>query len=172
MNPVYVESPRVDHTLHHNSVIPLNPHPAEANVPHVPQGMAGLNLFDTFEEEHMETPSLLRYKTRARARQHSANQDQCLAPHVFQPITFTSTQGFHVAPKQATNHIIMANASINKDTGASLEYRQLKQDETTLPVWNKAAANKFGRLAQGDGGGLNPTRSSLSHARQYPKGKL
>jgi hypothetical protein len=46
----------------------------------------------------------------------------------------------------------MSNAVINEDTGASLEYRHLIQDETTFPVWNKSAANKFGRLAQGVGG--------------------
>jgi hypothetical protein len=37
----------------------------------------------------------------------------------------------------------MANAVINQDTGASVEYRQLIQDETTFPVWNKAAASEF-----------------------------
>jgi hypothetical protein len=30
----------------------------------MPQGMAGMNLFDTFEEEHMETPAIPRYNTR------------------------------------------------------------------------------------------------------------
>jgi hypothetical protein len=34
----------------------------------------------------------------------------------------------------------MANAVINEDTGASLEYRHIIQDETTFTVWNKAAA--------------------------------
>jgi hypothetical protein len=46
----------------------------------------------------------------------------------------------------------MANAVINQDTGASLEYRHLIQDDTTFPFWKKAAANEFGRLAQGVGG--------------------
>jgi hypothetical protein len=82
--------------------------------------MAGMNIFDTFEEEHMETPSLPRYNTRARAHQHSYNQAQFLAPHFFRPIAFTNNQGVHVSPKQATNHIPMTNAVINQDTGASL----------------------------------------------------
>jgi hypothetical protein len=43
----------------------------------------------------------------------------------------------------------MVNAVINQDTSASLEYCQLIQDQTPLPLWNKAAANEFGRLAQG-----------------------
>jgi hypothetical protein len=45
----------------------------------------------------------------------------------------------------------MANAVINQDTGASLEYRHLIKDEATFPVWNKSAANDFGRLTQGVG---------------------
>jgi hypothetical protein len=134
VNPVHVASPRVNHTLPRNSVIPLTLYPAAANAPYVHQGMAEVNLFDNFEEEHMETPSLRRYNTRARAHQHSANQAQHLAPHVFLPITFTNTQDFHASPKQAINHIPMANAVINQNTGNSLEYRQLIQDENTFPV--------------------------------------
>jgi hypothetical protein len=115
--------------------------------------MTGVNLFDTFEEEHnMETPSLPRYNTRVRACQQSANNAQRHAPHVFCPIVFTTTQVFHAAPKQAINQIPMANDVINQDTGASLEYRQLVQDDTTFPVWNKAAANECERPAQGIGG--------------------
>jgi hypothetical protein len=152
MTPVDVASARVDHTLPRNIVIPLTPYPAASNAPYVPQGMVGVNLFDNFEEEHMETPSLPRYNTRARARKHSANQAQFLAPRFFRPNAFTNTQGVHVAPRQATNHIPMANAVINQDTGTSLDYRQLIQDGKTFPVGNKAAANEFGHLAQGVGG--------------------
>jgi hypothetical protein len=154
-------------------VIPLIPHPAAANAPYVLQGITGVNIVDTFEEEHMETPSLPRYRTRVRAGQHSANNDHHHAPRVFRPITFTNTQVFHASPKQAINQIPMANDVINQDTGASLECRQLIQDETTFTVWNKAAANEFGSLAQGVGGELkDPTQSSLYHAKQYQKGKL
>jgi hypothetical protein len=61
----------------------------------------------------------------------------------------------------------MVNAVINQDTGASLDYRKVIQDETTFLVWNKAAANEFGRLVQGVGGGLkDPTQYYLSHAKQ------
>jgi hypothetical protein len=45
----------------------------------------------------------------------------------------------------------MANAVINKDTDAILEYRHLIQDEATFTVWNKSTANEFGRLSQGVG---------------------
>jgi hypothetical protein len=137
-------SPRVTHTLSITSVIPLTPHPAAENAPDVPQGMAGMNLVDTFEEEHMESPSLPRYKNRARVRQHSANQAQFLSPRMSHPIAFTSNQSVDVAPRQATNHIPMVNDVINQYNGASLEYLHLIQDETTFPVCNKASANEFG----------------------------
>jgi hypothetical protein len=80
MNPMDVSSPRVTPTLAITSVIPLAPHPAAENAPYVPQGMTGMNIFDTFEEEHMESPSLPWYNTISSARQHSANQAQCLSP--------------------------------------------------------------------------------------------
>jgi hypothetical protein len=74
MNPSDLASPRVTTTLPLADVIPLTTHPAAENAHYMPQSMAGMNVFDTFEEEHMETPALPRYNTRARARQHSANQ--------------------------------------------------------------------------------------------------
>jgi hypothetical protein len=133
-------------------VISLAPHPEAANHPYVPQGMVGFNLFDSLEEEHMVTPSLHRYNTRSRARQNSVNNAQHHAPCVLCPITLSNTQVFHADPKQAINQFTMANAVINQDTGARLEYRQLIKDETTFPVWNKAVENDFGRQAQGVGG--------------------
>jgi hypothetical protein len=72
MNPSDVVSPRVTTALPPATVTPLTPHLASVNAPHMPQDMAGVNLFDTFEEEHMETSAVPRYNTRARARQHSA----------------------------------------------------------------------------------------------------
>jgi hypothetical protein len=53
MNPMDVSSPRVTHTLPITSGNPLTPYPAAENAPYVPQGMAGMNLFDTFEEDHI-----------------------------------------------------------------------------------------------------------------------
>jgi hypothetical protein len=43
----------------------------------------------------------------------------------------------------------MANSVINEETGSSLEYRHLINDTSTFTIWNEAAANEFGRLAQG-----------------------
>jgi hypothetical protein len=60
MSPSDLASPRVTTTLPLADVIPLNIHPESENAIYVPQGMAGMSLFDTFEEEHMDTPSLPR----------------------------------------------------------------------------------------------------------------
>jgi hypothetical protein len=90
--------------------------------------MTGMNLFDTFEEANVESPALPRYNTRTRANQDSKNQAQFLAPQIFRPIAFTNNQSAAVTPRQSINHIPMANAVINQDTGASLEYHHLIQD--------------------------------------------
>jgi hypothetical protein len=67
----------------------------------------------------------------------------------------------------------MANAVINQDTGASLEYRQLIQDETTFPIWNKASANEFGSLSQGVVGQIEVSNTIFFIPRQaIPKGKI
>jgi hypothetical protein len=67
----------------------------------------------------------------------------------------------------------MANAVINGDTGASLKYLHLIQDETAFPVWNKAAANDCGRLAQGVGGRIESSTTIFFIPRNtVPKGKV
>jgi hypothetical protein len=173
MNPSNVSSPRVTPTLPLADVIPLTSHPAAKNAPYVPQGMAGMYLFDTFEERHMETPALPRYNTRARARHHSAKQAQFLAPRIFRPIEFTNNQIIVVTLTQAPDPIPVANAVINQDTGASLEYLHLIQYDTTFPVWNKAAANEFGRLAQGVGDRIEGSNTIFFIPHNVvPKGKV
>jgi hypothetical protein len=67
----------------------------------------------------------------------------------------------------------MANAVINQDTGASLEYRHLIQEETTFTVCNKAASNQFGRLAQGAGDRIEGSNTNFFVPRSaVPKGKV
>jgi hypothetical protein len=134
MNPNDVASPRVWTALPLMDGIPLTPHPASDNAPYMPRGLSGMNLFDTFEEEHMETPAVPRYNTRARARQHSANQAHTLTPRIFRPITFTNKQTITFPFKKAPQTMPMANSVINEDTGASLEYCHLIQDNSTFPV--------------------------------------
>jgi hypothetical protein len=137
-----VALPRVPTPLPPTTVIPITPHPASVNAPYMPQGMAGVNLFDTFEEEHMTTPTIPRYNTRALARQPAAHQAQTLSPRIFRHIACTTHKNIPMP---------MANSVINEDTGASLKYRHLIKYASTFTIWNKAAANEFGRLAQGVG---------------------
>jgi hypothetical protein len=125
--------------------------------------MAGVNLFDTFEEEHT-TPITPRYNTRARARQHAVHQAQTLRPRSFRPLSFTTHQKI---PKR------MAHSVINEDTGASLEYHHLINDASTFPIWNEAAANEFGRLAQVAGNRIDGSNTIFFIPRQpVPKGKI
>jgi hypothetical protein len=98
MNPVDVASPRMDHTLPRISVIPLTPHPAAENAPYVFQGMAGVNLFDTFEEEHMKTPSLPRYNTRP-GHANTLPVRLSFLHHVFPPHYIHKYPGFSCIPQ-------------------------------------------------------------------------
>jgi hypothetical protein len=171
VNPRHVAFLRVDPTTPHHHMITVAPHQAAPNSPYVHHVMAGENLFDTFEEEHMDTPSLPWYNTMARVQQHSANIVQHYAPRVFHPITFINIQGYHIYPQRAINP--MANAVINLDMGASLEYHQLMHAEATFSIWNKAAANEFGILAQGVGGRIEVSITILFILCQaIPKGKV
>jgi hypothetical protein len=66
-----------------------------------------------------------------------------------------------------------ANAVINEETGASLEYRHLINDASTFPIWNKAAANEVGSLAQGVGDRVTGSDKIFFIPRQaVPKGKI
>jgi hypothetical protein len=135
------------------TVIPLTPHPASVNATYIPQGMAGVNLFDTFEEEHMTTQTFPRYNIRDLASQHAAHQAQTLSLRIFRPIVFTTHKNISMP---------MANSVINENTGASLEYRHLIND-STFTIWNKAAANEFGRLAQGVGDRIEGSNTIFFH---------
>jgi hypothetical protein len=130
----------------------------------MPQGMDGVNLFDTFEEDHMTTPTIPWYNTPALDGQHAAHQAQTLSPQIFRPITFTNHQNIPIP---------MANSVINEDTGASLQYRHLIKDNSTFNIWNKAAVNEFGRLAQGVGDRIEGSNTFFSfNAKPSPKAKL
>jgi hypothetical protein len=67
----------------------------------------------------------------------------------------------------------MSNSVINEDTGASLEYCHLINDASTFTIWNEAAANEFGRLAQGVGTRIEGSNTVFFIPRQdVPKGKI
>jgi hypothetical protein len=112
----------------------------------------------------MTTSTIPWYNTRALARQHAAHQAQTLSPRIFRPIAFTTHQNIPMP---------MANSVINEDTGASIEYRHLINDASTFTIWNKAAANEFGRLAQGVGDRIEGSNTIFFIPRQaVPKGKI
>jgi hypothetical protein len=92
----------------------------------MPQGISGVNLFNTFEEEHT-TPTIPWYNTRALARQHAAHRAQTIRPRIFRPLAVPPRQ---TIPKN------MANSVINEETGASREYRHLINDASTFTIWN------------------------------------
>jgi hypothetical protein len=95
-NASHVAPPRVPMPLPPTTGIPLTPHPESVHAPYIPQGMAGVNLFDTFDEEHMNTPTVPRYNTGALAHQHSAHQAQTLIPRIFRPIALTTHQNIYM----------------------------------------------------------------------------
>jgi hypothetical protein len=129
----------------------------------MPQGFAGVKLFNTFEEEH-NSPAIPRYNTRARARQHAAHLAQTRRPIIFRPLAFAPRQ---TMPKH------MSNSVINEETGASFEYRHLINDTSTFAIWNEAAANEFGRLAQSVGEGITGPNTIFFIPRQaVPKGRI
>jgi hypothetical protein len=67
----------------------------------------------------------------------------------------------------------MVNSVINEETGASLEYRHLINDASTFTIWNEAAANEFGRLAQVVGNRITGSNTIFFIPRQaVPKGKI
>jgi hypothetical protein len=160
VSPRHVAPPRVD------PIFAVSSHPAAPTAPYVLQGMTGEKIFNTFEEEQLETTSPRMHTTRAWARQHSTHIAHQNAPRILRPITFTATSVCHVAPQKAYNQIPFVTAVINQDTGASFEYRQLIQDEATFPVWNKTAANECGRLAQGVGGSIEGSKIIFFITRQ------
>jgi hypothetical protein len=145
------------------TIIPITPHPASGDAPYLPQGIAGVNLFNTFEEEH-NIPTSPWYNTRALARQHAAHLAQTRRPRVLRPLVFAPRQ---TMPKH------MANSVIKEETGASLEYRHIINDASTFTIWNEATANEFGRLAQGVGNRMNGSNTIFFIPRQaVPKVKI
>jgi hypothetical protein len=60
----------------------------------------------------------------------------------------------------------MKNAVIHPTTGANMEYRGLIADKETLPTWDRAAANEFGRLAQGVGGSIEGSSTIYYQTKQ------
>ena len=58
-----------------------------------------------------------------------------------------------IASRVASRRRGTANSVLDQETGKLLEYRQLLNHPRFQNVWNRSAADEFGRLAQGIGNG-------------------
>ena len=66
-----------------------------------------------------------------------------------------------------------ANPVLDFDTGELLEYRQLLRHPKYKEIWNRAAANEFGRLAQGVGGRVKATNTiEFIHKHEVPQDRF
>ena len=66
-----------------------------------------------------------------------------------------------------------ANPVLDHDTGEMLEYRQLLRHPKFKAAWNRAAANEFGRLAQGIGGRIEGTNTiEFIHKHEVPQNRF
>jgi hypothetical protein len=107
---------------------------------------------------------LRQWRLRLSFLKNTAHQAQTLRPRIFRPLAFPPRQ---TMPKH------MVNSVINEETGASLEYRHLVNYASTFTIWNEAAANKFGLLAQGDGNRIDGSNTIfLSHTKPSQKETL
>jgi hypothetical protein len=62
---------------------------------------------------------------------------------------------------------------LDQETGQLLEYRTLLKHPRFKKVWNRSAADKFGRLAQGIGGRIKGTDTiQFIHKHQIPQDRL
>lgn len=75
-----------------------------------------------------------------------------------------------IASRVARRRREAANPVLDHETGKLLEYRQLLRDPKHKEIWNRAAANEFGRLAQGVGGRVEGTNTiQFIHKHEIPQ---
>ena len=78
-----------------------------------------------------------------------------------------------IAERVARRRREAANAVLDQETGELLEYRRLMKHPRYKDVWNKSAADEFGRLAQGIGGRIKGTDTiRFIHKREIPVDRL
>ena len=74
-----------------------------------------------------------------------------------------------IAERVARRRREAANSVLDQETGKLLEYRQLLKHERFKEVWNRSAADEFGRLAQGIGGRIKGTDTiRFIHKHEIP----
>ena len=62
-----------------------------------------------------------------------------------------------IADRVARQRRDAAHAVLDQETGELLEYRRLLKHPRFKEIWNRSAADEFGRLAQGIGGRIKGT---------------
>ncbi len=72
------------------------------------------------------------------------------------------------------NEVHQAMAVMDVDTGKLLNYCQLMRSTKYQDAWSLSSANKFGRLANGEGGHIkNPTNTiQFIHQHEVPKEQM
>ena len=78
-----------------------------------------------------------------------------------------------IADRVARRRREAAHAVLDQETGELLEYRRLLKHPRFKEVWNKSAADEFGRLAQGIGGRIKGTNTMhFIHKKDIPFDRL
>ena len=78
-----------------------------------------------------------------------------------------------IADRVARRRREAAHAVLDQETGELLEYRRLLKHPRFKEVWNRSAADEFGRLAQGIGGRIKGTDTvRFIHKREIPVDRL
>ncbi len=78
-----------------------------------------------------------------------------------------------IADRVARRRREAAHAVLDQETGELLEYRRLLKHPRFKEVWNRSAADEFGRLAQGIGGRIKGTDTMrFIHKREIPVDRL
>jgi hypothetical protein len=133
------------HTLNQRKPLPRVPPKQRASFPRMatqPNQQSTTNR-NTNTINACNSPNTHRYPTR---QQQASAQEQ--AHHV---ITLQDdTNRLATSPIPTESH--WANAIIDPDTGASMEYRHLLKSPKHCEAWKTSFANELGRLAQGVGG--------------------
>jgi hypothetical protein len=78
-----------------------------------------------------------------------------------------------IADRVAQRRREAAHAVLDQETGELLEYRRLQKHPRFKEVWNRSAADEFGRLAQGIGGRIKGTNTmQFVHKKDIPFDRL
>ena len=78
-----------------------------------------------------------------------------------------------IANRVARQRREAAHAVLHQETGELLEYRRLLKHPCFKDVWNRSAADEFGRLAQGIGGRIKGTDTiRFIHKHEIPADRL